>query len=446
MVGNTQTGDKILQVRINEHLVGYLRKSTQGGISFQYDDAWLKTSGKHPISLHLPTESPLYAGDDVYNFFDNLLPDNPAIRAHIQQRFKVKSSHPFDLLEAIGRDCVGAIQLHLDTEAPYDVRAIIGSPLSDKALQERVISSHTAPLGMSKSHEEFRISLAGAQDKTGLLWHEGKWQSPEGTTPTTHIIKLPIGKIHHNEIDLSNSVDNEWLCLKLLELYGLDVTAAERLTIGNTTVLSVERFDRRLSKDKSWIMRLPQEDMCQALGFSPGNKYEADGGPGIPDIMKLLEKSEQPEKDRTDFLKANFLFWLMAAPDGHAKNFSIFIEPNGKFRLTPLYDVISVYPLIPSGRNLQHQNFKMAMSLRGSTRYYKLGDPFAFTLEHFISTAEICNFSTDEMRHIIEEVLAQTEQVIEKAKELLPTDFEESVSTPIFDGIRSASYKFSKQL
>ena len=446
MVSNMRFAEKTLQVLMNGLLVGHFRKSNEGGMSFQYDETWLTTPGKRPISLHLPTEPSLHSGDAVYNFFDNLLPDNPAIRTHIQQRFEVKSNHPYDLLEVIGKDCIGAIQLHPETEKPFNIRAIIGAPLSNEELQQRIMSSRTAPLGMSESHEEFRISLAGAQDKTGLLWHDEKWQSPEGTTPTTHIIKLPIGKIDHNEIDLSDSVDNEWLCLKLLGLYGLDITGAERLTIGKTTVLSVERFDRRLAKDKSWIMRLPQEDMCQALGFSSGNKYEADGGPGIPEIMKLLKGSNHSEKDRADFLKANFLFWLMAAPDGHAKNFSIFIKENGEYHLTPLYDVISVYPLVSNGRGLQHHNFKMAMSLRGSKRYYKLGDPFAFTLEHFLSTAELCEFSRYEMRQIIESTLAQTEHVLEQAKALLANDFKESVSTPIFEGIRSAAQKFSKQL
>lgn len=446
MASIARTSNKTLLVLINGLLVGHLRKSVEGGISFQYDNTWLTTPKNYPISLNLPLKTSRHSGDIVYNFFDNLLPDNSAIRTHIQQRFKVKSGHPFDLLEAIGRDCIGAIQLHAGTEIPDDTKTIIGSPLSDKELRQKVISSRTAPLGMDESHEEFRISLAGAQDKTGLLWHDEKWQSPEGTTPTTHIIKLPIGKIDHNEIDLSDSVDNEWLCLKLLGLYGLDVTEAERLTIGETTVLSVERFDRRLANDKSWIMRLPQEDMCQALGFSPGNKYEADGGPGIPEIMKLLESSKHAEKDRADFLKTNFIFWLMAAPDGHAKNFSIFIKENGEYHLTPLYDVISVYPLVSNGRGLQHHNFKMAMSLRGSKRYYKLGDPFAFTLEHFLSTAELCEFSRDEMRKIIKSTLAQTEQVLEQAKALLPNDFKKNVSKAIFEGISSTAQKFSKQL
>lgn len=444
MVRNSQSSDKVLTVLMNGLLVGHLRKSTGGGMSFQYDDTWLTTSGKRPISLNLPTEPSLHSGDSVYNFFDNLLPDNPAIRTHIQQRFGVNSNHPFDLLEAIGKDCIGAIQLQENTKNSFNIRAIIGVPLSSKELESRVASSRTAPLGMDKEHEEFRISLAGAQDKTGLLWHNNQWYSPEGTTPTTHIIKLPIGKIDYNNIDLSNSVDNEWLCLKILGLYGLTVTGAERLTIGETHVLAVERFDRKLSSDKSWIMRLPQEDMCQALGFSSGKKYEADGGPGIPDIMKLLEKSDNSEQDQADFLKANLLFWLMAAPDGHAKNFSIFILPDGKFRLTPFYDVISLYPQMAS-REIPREKIKMAMSLRGSKRYYNWHGS-AFTIEHILATAELCAFSAEKTLNIIKETLGRTDEVLQQAEQLLPDGFPVSVSQPIFDGIRQSKERLSERL
>lgn len=207
-------------------------------------------------------------------------------------------------------------------------------------------------------------------------------------------------------------------------------------------MLAVERFDRKLHSSKSWIMRLPQEDMCQALGLSSARKYEVDDGPGIPEIMSLLSQSSHAEKDRTDFFKANFLFWLMAAPDGHAKNFSIFIEPNGSFRLTPIYDVISVYPFMTSGK-LQKQKLKMAMSLRGSKRYYNW---HGFMLRHFFSTAESCGFSMDETRHIIENTLTQTEQVLQRAEALLPADFPKTVSKPIFEGMQQTVKRLSQQL
>ncbi|WP_211665339.1 type II toxin-antitoxin system HipA family toxin [Leucothrix arctica] len=435
---------KTLTVLMNGLLIGHLRKSSEGGMSFRYDESWLTTPDKRPISMHLPTEPALHTGDQVYNFFDNLLPDNPAIRTHIQQRFAVRSNHPFDLLEAIGKDCIGAIQLYRSDETPHLLRAIVGTPLSEDDLKQKVASSRTAPLGMTPSHEDFRISLAGAQDKTGFLWHDNQWQTPEGTTPTTHIIKLPIGKIDHNSIDLTDSVDNEWLCLNILRLYGLDITNADRLTIADTTVLAVERFDRRLSRDKSWIMRLPQEDMCQALGYSSGQKYQADGGPGMVEIMKLLERSDNAEKDRHDFMKINFLFWLMCAPDGHAKNFSIFILQGGKFKMTPFYDVLSLYPLM-ANRQINQRDIKMAMGLKGSKQYYNWYGP-SLTIDHVLSTADQCGFSRDIMYDIVKTALAQTEEVIQKAEQLIPSDLSRDVSNSIFDGMRTTAARLEKQL
>ena len=125
-----QSGDRKLLVRMNGLLIGHLQKSFGGGLSFQYDESWLIQKGNRPISLHLPTEPSLHTGDAVYNFFDNLLPDNPVIRTHIQQRFEVNTNHPFDLLEAIGKDCIGAIQLHPEG-GNFNLRQIIGKPLSD---------------------------------------------------------------------------------------------------------------------------------------------------------------------------------------------------------------------------------------------------------------------------------------------------------------------------
>jgi serine/threonine-protein kinase HipA len=116
------------------------------------------------------------------------------------------------------------------------------------------------------------------------------------------------------------------------------------MQVGKVKALAVERFDRRYATDRSWIMRLPQEDFCQVLNVPSARKYESHGGPGIADIMTTLLGSATPEQDRYLFMKSQVLFWLLAATDGHAKNFSVFIEPEGRFRLTPFYDILSMYP------------------------------------------------------------------------------------------------------
>lgn len=166
----------------------------------------------------------------------------------------------------------------------------------------------------STAESRARNSLAGAQEKTALLWYQDRWQRPLGSTPTSHIFKLPIGRIEQNNIDLSESCENEWLCLRIAKAFGFPVAHAELATVGQKKVLIVERFDRRWSRD-GWLMRLPQEDFCQALGVAPALKYESHGGPGIADAMKLLLGSRLATPDREMFFKSQILFWMLAAID-----------------------------------------------------------------------------------------------------------------------------------
>jgi serine/threonine-protein kinase HipA len=216
-----------------------------------------------------------------------------------------------------------------------------------------------APLGLDESGE-FRISLAGAQEKTALLHWEDKWQVPHGATATTHILKPEIGKVS-NGVDLSQSIENEHLCMRL--------RAAGRPQIqefGNTRALVVERFDRLWTRDGR-LLRLPQEDCCQALSVPPTRKYEPDGGPGMRQIFDLLKASDEPEGDQRTFFKAQIVFWLLGATDGHAKNFSIFLLPGGRFRLTPLYDVMSAQPNVDAGEIRHNRSFCLDRGISASS-------------------------------------------------------------------------------
>ncbi|MCA1773970.1 MAG: HipA N-terminal domain-containing protein, partial [Halomonas sp.] len=204
--------------------VGSLTKSAAGALAFSYMPEWLATEGARPVSLSMPLRHQAYVGEIAYNFFDNLLPDNKQIRDRIQARFKVRTSHPFDLLAAIGMDCVGAVQIVPEDESPQDVKRIEGALLSDAHVAKILKNYRTAPLGMAEEEaEDFRISIAGAQEKTALLWKDDAWHRPLGATPTTHIFKLPIGRIEHSGMDLTESCENEWLCLKIAEAFGLPV-------------------------------------------------------------------------------------------------------------------------------------------------------------------------------------------------------------------------------
>jgi len=422
----------ILSILMNGILIGNLEKTTKNGLTFAYHPSWLSTPGARPISLSLPLVNQLFTGDVVYNFFDNLLPDNSQIRARIQAKFQVTTNQPFDLLASIGKDCVGAIQI-VNGKIPSFKNKINAEPLDNQEIASILRGYQEYPLGMVDNTSEFRISIAGAQEKSAFLYHNHQWCRPLRETPTTHIFKLPIGFIQHQQMDLSDSCENEWLCSQITEAFGLPVAKSEILYFEDIKVLVVERFDRKLSQDKSWFMRLPQEDMCQSLSISPNLKYQADGGPGIKEIMSLLLGSSKSAKDRDNFFRSQVLFWLLAAIDGHAKNFSLFLQPEGKYHLTPLYDIMSAYPLIAK-KQLQKQKIKMAMALKGKNTHYHWHN---VQRRHFIGAAKDANFSTEKAEIILDEMLHKVDTVIEKISAQLPDTFPQKISRPIFDGMYS---------
>ncbi len=431
-------GSKLLNISMNGIDIGKLEKTKTGALFFNYSESWLNTPSARPISLSLPLVDIKYSGDKVYNFFDNLLPDNPNIRQRIQAKFKAQSNHPFDLLKCVGKDCVGALQIS-DNENSVFEQSIIYKPANEKKIANILKNYETAPLGMSEDNNDFRLSLAGAQEKSAFLYHNKKWCIPIGQTPTTHIFKLPIGFIPHQQLDLADSCENEWLCTRIAKHFGFPVAESVIHNFEDIKVLIVKRFDRKTSTDKSWIMRLPQEDLCQALGYSSNLKYQSDGGPGIKEIMNVLLGSEEPSHARDMFFKTQILFWLLGAIDGHAKNFSIFIKPEGRFELTPLYDIISAFPLI-NNKRLSERKIKMAMALRGKNNHYQW---FQCKRSYFIDTAKYCGYSIKSAENSLEEMLAQVDEVINLVKNEIPKKFNHQLASSIFNGMLEFRDKLS---
>lgn len=430
-----------LMVAMNGEEVGTLYRDGDGAMSFQYATSWLQDVDARPISLSLPLRAERHRGTAVFNFFQNLLPDSDAILIRMQTRFQVATTHPFDLLAAIGRDCVGAIQLYPANSQLPPVTSMTATPLTESQIAVLLAGYQTAPLGMTE-HNDFRISLAGAQEKTALLWFQGKWQQPLGSSATSHIFKLPIGRLEHHNIDLSDSCENEWLCLQIAKAFGFEAANAELATFSDKKVLIVERFDRRWSQNGQWLMRLPQEDFCQAVGIAPALKYQADGGPGVADSMKLLMGSRLASTDRETFFRTQILFWLLAAIDGHGKNFSLFIEAGSSYRLTPIYDVLSAFPLFASG-GIQEKKAKMAMALEGKNRQYHVS---MIQPRHFISTAEKIGFSVPKTIEMMQQMADAAEQVITRVRANLPAGFPESISNAIFDGLNGQADKIKRAL
>lgn len=436
-----------LNVWMNGELVGHWEVRSNGRHEFRYAQSWLDAPATRPLSLSLPLQPANlpYTDERVVAFFDNLLPDNMDIRRRIQARFSTSSNQAFDLLTEIGRDCVGAVQLlPADTE-PKNIRRIESERLTDTDIEQLLHRTIAPPaLGQAEEDTVFRISLAGMQEKTALLRRDGRWHRPLNATPSTHIFKLPLSPIPSPargggpgwgglNVDLSTSVENEWLCAQIIRAYGLPIADCQMASFGDQRVLIVERFDRRWAQHGR-LVRLHQEDLAQATGTPSGMKYESDGGPGITKLMTLLRGSTRAASDRVDFFRTLLLQWLLCAIDGHAKNFSVHLEAGGSFRLAPRYDVISVYPALGRGsRKLAVQRVKMAMALWGENRHYRWNE---IRRHHFLRTAKDCGLA--EAPRLLDELLAAVPQAMDLVASELPSDFPESVSEPIFDGVAKA--------
>lgn len=424
----------VLGVWLNGIRAGRWSIEKRGEQEFRYDDAWLAHPEARPISLSLPMGETGYVhkGRAVSAYFENLLPDSTEIRQRIRARFGAQSLSAFDLLAEVGRDCAGAIQLLPDDKEPGNSGGIEGRRIDDAEIAAILKGLVSLGADHRATEEEFRISLAGAQEKTALLRYDGTWMVPHGSTPSTHILKLPLGRIGGMGLDMTNSVENEWLCSRLAAALGLPTASCEIGRFEDMNALIVQRFDRRMSEDGRKLLRIPQEDFCQVTGTPSEGKYEADGGPGIQTIMRLLLGSRDAPLDRRTFFTAQIVFWLLAAPDGHAKNFSVFIERGGRFRLTPLYDIMSAYPVLGHGKGLiAPEKLKMAMAFTGKNRHYEW---HRIGLRHIKETARLCgvgNAIDDELAHLTEAI----PQAVATLSATLPKGFPEVVAEPIFTGL-----------
>lgn len=424
----------------NGTYVGHWTVAVRGEMALQYDPAWRASAAGRPLSLSLPLglgDEPL-TGPAVEHYFDNLLPDSLAIRKRVAERFRTGSIEAFDLLGAIGRDCVGALQFLPEGAAPQGQDRVEGVEVDEAAIERHLLEVVTpGRFGAARDpDDDFRISLAGAQEKDAFLRWNGRWMKPRGATPTTHIFKLPLGLVGGRQADFSTSVDNEWLCLKLLAAYGLPVPDADIASFGRQRVLVVERFDRVVSSDGTRLLRLVQEDFCQATGTSPMVKYEAEGGPGLGTLFTLLQQSVHAERDLRTLMASQLLVWMLRAPDGHAKNFSIHLLPSGRYRLTPLYDVMSAYPVMGDGQNQwSPREVMLAMALVGKNRHYEAEH---IQRRHFNSTAKRFGYG-ESAEPLIQELIARTPAVIDQVQRTLPPGFSQKVADKVFEGLQRAA-------
>jgi serine/threonine-protein kinase HipA len=322
---------KALNVLLADNHAGVITQRPGGRYRFEYLPAWQENPRAIPLSYSIPIQLRAHGTRVVTNFMWGLLPDNENTLRRWGTRFKVSPHNPFALLAAIGEDCPGAVQIvppDLDLKARESVKW-----LKKGELERRVLALKTDAGAGRLESDTGQFSLAGIQEKTALYKVGGRWGVPQGRTPTTHILKPETGRIE-------GIAANEHFCLHLARQCLMPAALSEVQIVGGIPVIIVERFDR--FRSQGLVRRVHQEDMCQALAVR--EKYQQEGGPGIHDVMNLLQFSDNPDVDRDRFMRAQVLNYIIAGTDAHARNYSIVYAPGGAFRLAPLYDVISDLP------------------------------------------------------------------------------------------------------
>ena len=441
---------RTLGLWMNGARVGTWSLTSNAPDTLQYDPAWVQSEQGRPLSLSLPfmPGNASHRGEKVRAYFENLLPDSKDIRERLARRFRTGSTDAFELLAEIGRDCVGALEILPEDQASAGIAALLAEPLSEAQVAQ-ALRDATTPQAMALGDEddEFRISIAGAQEKTALLLRDGQWCRPRGSTPTTHIFKLPLGLIGGMKLDMRDSVENEWLCALILREFGLPVAACQPMQFEDIKALVVDRFDRTWwspSEGDQRLVRLPQEDLCQAIGVAPGAKYEVDGGPGMDRILDVLDGSITREQDRRHFFMAQLLFWMLCATDGHAKNFSLFMRPGGRYQLTPLYDVLSAYPVLGEGpARISPHRARMAMAVRSKNAHWRMCD---IVRRHWVALGARHGVATEDGRQVdllIDDVVARTPAVIGAVCARLPEGFPEAVADGILEGLQAAANRLA---
>jgi serine/threonine-protein kinase HipA len=321
-----------LDVYLSGSRVGKLRRPGSGRLSFQYDDA---VGSEEPdaivLSASLPVQAERFANAETRPFFEGLLPEG-AVREQVARERGVSPENAFGLLAAIGAECAGAVVVIPEDEDPAPADAGTVRWLSDAELGEALASLPAHPLG---GGTDVRVSLGGVQQKLIVTRApDGRFGQPLEGAPSTHIIKPSLA-------GWTDIAANEAYCLRLARCCGLRTAASVVAELGGIECLVIERFDRTLTDDMR-IVRLHQEDFCQALGVLPASKYEFEGGPSVAAVIATLRRlSAAPAADITTFLRAVALDYLVGNGDAHGKNFALLYAPGEGPRLAPLYDVVS---------------------------------------------------------------------------------------------------------
>ncbi len=351
---------KQLLVLMNGRRCGLVEQS-DNKLTYTYDPAWPRDPLAVPLSLSMPLDKAQHGHDAISAYMWGLLPDNEITLSAWGKLHQVSANNGFALLGAVGEDCPGAVQFI----APDRIAEIAGQSeieWLDEAAFEKLISDLAANPGRGRgSATGGQFSLPGAQAKTALAREGNRWGLPRGRRPTTHILK-PLA----NQRD--GQIENEHFCLRLAERLGLVVAQSQVIDVAGIPVICSTRYDRPANA-QGQIVRLHQEDMCQALGVHPRQKYENEGGPNAARILHLLKStSSAPDVDADRFVRALAYNFVIGGTDAHSKNYALLMLSGNRIRLAPLYDIASYLPYAGKEKGI-----KLAMKIGGKYEMDEIG-------------------------------------------------------------------------
>ncbi|MDF0582063.1 type II toxin-antitoxin system HipA family toxin [Bradyrhizobium yuanmingense] len=343
--------------------VGRVRSDARGRLSFVYENAWRNAEVAYPLSLSMPLAAEEHGPATVQAFLWGLLPDNEQVLERWAKKFQVSARNVFALISNVGEDCAGAIQFvtpdrfeALKTGKDDKIEWLDKAEIANRL---RVLREDHAAWRLPRDTGQF--SLAGAQPKTALVLKGNKWGIPSGRIPTTHILKPPTGHF-------DGHAENEHICLQLARELGLPAAGTQVMRFEREIAIVVERYDRQVSGND--IIRVHQEDICQAMGIPPTKKYQNEGGPTPADVVELLRTySTDREADLETFVGALVFNWFIGGSDAHAKNYSLLLASGPLVRLAPLYDIASILPY----DHVDQRKIKLAMKVGGEYKLDQIG-------------------------------------------------------------------------
>ncbi|MBS9955485.1 HipA domain-containing protein [Vibrio alginolyticus] len=422
----------------NNMIVGQFVQQSKTYWSFSYSDEWLAYDSAFPISLSLPLVKGECSSFNALNFIHNLLPDLKEERLSLAHSVGVQSNDVFNLLSKIGHDCTGGISFTESRQAPnigWEYREVSASELNELVTQRK---SFLPFFG------EYRPCISGTQRKTTLTRLNGKWYVPQEKSISSHIIKYPMDAIvqSNSVLDMSSSVENEFICNQIAKELGFSVPDIEIITAeSGAKALVVERFDRCFVDGV--VSRRHQEDFCQIFGVPEHQKYQSENNLGVSKIVDVLSLSAERKANNHDFFKFMVLQCLLGATDGHLKNFSVHIAPGGHYQLAPFYDLLSAYPAI-SATGLNKRKLKLAMGLKASRGYkYHINK---ICLRHIEQTANQFGISNANCHEIISAFLAQFSNALSSVDNRFPEKEFSLVKDAIFQHASKIVEKLSRSI